>query len=188
MPFIKTELDGVLIFEPKVFGDSRGYFYESYNENVFKSEGIDIRFVQDNQSKSQYGVVRGLHYQMDPFAQTKLVRVLSGRVLDVAVDIRKGSPNFGKWVSVELSAENKKQMIIPRGFAHGFAVLSETAEFFYKCDSFYKPDQEAGFAYNDPSLGIDWLIPEKDRILSEKDKALPLFKDARINFKYGETK
>ena len=186
MPFIKTDLEGVLIYEPKVFGDQRGYFFESYNENTFRTEGVDLRFVQDNQSSSQYGVLRGLHYQMAPYAQAKLVRVLSGRVLDVAVDIRKGSPTYGRWVSAELSAENKKQMFIPRGFAHGFVVLSETAEFFYKCDAFYRPDQEAGIAYNDRTLGIDWGIPEKDIVLSGKDKALPSLEDARNNFKFGE--
>ena len=186
MPFIKTALEGVLIFEPRVFGDERGYFLESYNENTFREAGINARFVQDNQSKSRYGVLRGLHYQLAPYTQAKLVRVLSGRVLDVAVDIRKGSPTYGRWVSAELTAENKKQLFIPRGFAHGFSVLSETAEFFYKCDAFYRPDQEAGIRFNDPAIGVDWGVPEKDAVLSEKDRALPLLENARNNFSYGE--
>jgi dTDP-4-dehydrorhamnose 3,5-epimerase len=186
MPFIKTALDKVLVFEPKVFGDDRGYFYESYNENVYREAGVDLRFVQDNQSKSAYGVLRGLHYQLAPYAQAKLVRVISGRVLDVVVDIRKGSPTYGKSVAEELSAENKKQLFIPKGFAHGFVVLSQSAEFIYKCDSLYNPSQEAGVRYNDPALGIDWQLPEAELKLSDKDKVLPGLADAKNNFIYGE--
>jgi len=184
MPFIQTSLPGLLIFEPRVFEDSRGYFYESYNQDVFRKEGIDIQFVQDNQSSSQYGVIRGLHCQLPPFAQTKLVRVLSGRILDVVVDIRKGSPTFGKQFSIVLSAENKKQLLVPKGFAHGFSVLSERAEVFYKCDAFYNKESEAGFSYNDPALGIDWQIPAGKEIISEKDKILPTLSETLNNFAF----
>ena len=170
MNFIKTKIDGVFIIEPDVFGDSRGYFFESYNKEVFHRAGITADFVQDNQSFSKYGVVRGLHFQKPPFTQAKLVRVLSGRVLDVAVDIREGSPTFGQYVSVELSDENKKQFFIPRGFAHGFSVLSETAVFTYKCDNFYHKESEMGIAYNDPSIGVDWQIPSEKVCVSDKDK------------------
>src|SRR6185436_19700472 len=149
MPFITTELPGLLVFEPKVFEDSRGYFFESYNENIFQQQGIQCRFVQDNQSSSSYGVIRGLHYQLNPHAQTKLVRVLEGSILDVVVDIRKGSPSFGQVFVVELSAENKKQLLIPKGFAHGFSVLSETAIVFYKCDAFYQRESEKGIRFDD---------------------------------------
>ncbi len=186
MPFVRTDLPGVLIFEPKVFGDARGYFYESYNENVFRAQGLDARWVQDNQSLSAFGTVRGLHYQVAPYAQAKLVRVLSGRVLDVVVDIRKGSPAYGKWIAVDLSAENKRQLFVPKGFAHGFSVLSsQGAEFFYKCDAFYNPEKEAGFAYDDPALGIDWGVPSRDVRLSDKDKKLPALAQAVNNFVYG---
>jgi dTDP-4-dehydrorhamnose 3,5-epimerase len=169
MPFIKTAFPGLLIFEPKVFGDSRGYFFESYNANTFSAEGVDIKFVQDNQAQSSYGVLRGLHYQLTPYAQTKLVRALSGTILDVAVDIRKGSPTYGKTFTIELSAENKKQLLVPKGFAHGYSVLSETAEVFYKCDAFYHKEAEGGIMYNDPLLNIDWQIPADKAIVSEKD-------------------
>ncbi|HMU10447.1 MAG TPA: dTDP-4-dehydrorhamnose 3,5-epimerase [Ferruginibacter sp.] len=182
MPFIKTDLPGLVIFEPAVYGDSRGYFFESYNEKLFSEEGIDTRFVQDNQSRSAYGVIRGLHYQLDPYAQTKLVRVLSGSILDVVIDLRKGSPSYGKLLSIELSAENKKQLLIPKGFAHGFSVLSETAEVLYKCDSFYHKESEAGIIYNDPSLDIDWKIPAAKMIISEKDLKNPLFANCKNNF------
>lgn len=182
MPFIKTDLPGLVIFEPAVYGDSRGYFFESYNEKLFSEEGIDTRFVQDNQSRSAYGVIRGLHYQLDPYAQTKLVRVLSGSILDVVIDLRKGSPSYGKPLSIELSAENKKQLLIPKGFAHGFSVLSETAEVLYKCDSFYHKESEAGIIYNDPSLDIDWKIPAAKMIISEKDLKNPLFANCKNNF------
>src|SRR5574339_312651 len=149
MPFIPTPIPGLLIFEPKVFEDNRGYFFESFNLQIYQAEGIDINFVQDNQSSSQYGVIRGLHYQLNPYAQAKLIRVLVGRILDVAVDIRKGSPTLGKSFSIELSAENKKQLFVPAVFAHGFSVLSEHAEVFYKCDSFYNKESEGGILYND---------------------------------------
>ena len=184
MPFIQTDIPNLLVFEPKVFEDSRGYFFESFNLQTFRSAGIDIDFVQDNQSSSQYGVIRGLHYQLDPYAQVKLIRVLVGRILDVAVDIRKGSPTFGKSFSIELSAENKKQLFVPAGFAHGFSVLSEHAEVFYKCDSFYNKESEGGILYNDLSLNIDWKIPAGKEIISEKDKQLPLFANCRNNFEY----
>jgi len=182
MPFHTTELPGLLIFEPVVYKDSRGYFFESYNEKIFQQQGIDLRFVQDNQSSSSYGVVRGLHYQLNPQAQVKLVRVLSGAILDIAVDIRKSSPGYGKIFSIELSAENKKQLFIPVGFAHGFAVLSETAEVLYKCDEFYNRECEAGIRFDDPSLNIDWQIPAARMIVSEKDLQLPLLADCKNNF------
>lgn len=187
MGVIKTELDGVLIIEPKVFGDQRGYFFESYNEARFREEtGLDVTFVQDNESKSSYGVLRGLHFQKAPHAQGKLVRVVSGRVLDVSVDIRKGSPTFGKHVAVELTGENHRQVYIPRGFAHGFVVLSPEAIFQYKCDSLYAPESEGAIAWNDPQLGIDWKIPFEDVILSEKDKHHPLLSDATELFDINE--
>ena len=167
---IKTHIDGVVIIEPKVFGDERGYFFESFSEEWFRENVCDTQFVQDNESKSKYGVLRGLHFQKTPFAQAKLVRVVKGRVLDVAVDIRKDSPTFGKHVAVELSEENKRQFFIPRGFAHGFVVLSDEAVFQYKCDNYYAPQSEGGIIWNDPELNIDWQIPEEDIILSEKDK------------------
>jgi len=184
MPFIHTDIPNLLVFEPKIFEDSRGYFFESFNLQTFRTEGIEINFIQDNQSSSQYGVVRGLHYQLNPHAQVKLIRVLAGRILDVAVDIRKGSPTFGKSFSIELSAENKKQLFIPAGFAHGFSVLSEQAEVFYKCDSFYNKESEGGIMYNDPSLNIDWKIPAGKETISEKDMRLPFFSECRNNFEY----
>src|SRR4030095_7817521 len=182
MPFFKTEFAGLVIFEPAIFEDSRGYFFESYNEKTFLKENIDLRFVQDNQSSSSYGVVRGLHYQLNPHAQTKLVRVLSGIVLDVAVDIRENSPTFSKAFSIELSADNKKQLLIPPGFAHGFSVLSERAEVFYKCDSFYDKESETGIRYNDPLLNINWKIPPDKIIVSGKDQQLPLLAESKSNF------
>ncbi len=184
MPFIKTEIEGLLVFEPGVFEDNRGYFFESYNQNTFQQDGIEINFVQDNQSSSQYGVIRGLHYQLHPHAQTKLIRVLAGKILDVVVDIRKGSPAFGKQFSIELSAENKKQLFIPKGFAHGFSVLSEIAEVFYKCDEFYNKASEAGFMYNDAGLNIDWQIPVSNQLVSEKDLVLSSFINHNSNFIY----
>ena len=178
--FIKTDIDGVFIIEPKVFGDNRGYFMETYNENDFKEEGLEIKFVQDNQSASRKGVLRGLHFQKT-FPQTKLVRVISGEVFDVAVDLRRDSDTYGKWVGVVLSAENKKQFLIPKGFAHGFLVLSDHAEFVYKCDDFYHPEDEGGIMWNDPDIGIDW--PSIDGvILSEKDTKNPLLKDCKQKF------
>jgi len=188
MPFIQTPISDLLVFEPKIHEDNRGYFFESFNLQTFRAEGIDINFVQDNQSSSKYGVIRGLHYQLNPSAQVKLIRVLSGRILDVVVDIRKGSPTFGKSFSVELTAENKKQLFVPAGLAHGFSVLSEEAEVLYKCDSFYNKDSEAGILYNDPSLNIDWKIPAEKEIVSEKDKGLPLFAECRNNFIWNENK
>lgn len=182
MPFITTEIPGLLVFEPKVFADSRGYFFESYNANIFKQEGVDILFVQDNQSSSSYGVIRGLHYQLNPHAQTKLVRALAGKILDVAVDIRKGSPTFGYHFSIELSAENKKQLLVPGGFAHGFSVLSEKAEVLYKCDFFYNKDSEGGIRFDDPALAIDWQIPAGKAIVSDKDQALPALAASQSNF------
>jgi dTDP-4-dehydrorhamnose 3,5-epimerase len=186
MPFIPTPISGLLVFEPKVIEDSRGYFFESFNRKTFQAEDIDINFVQDNQSSSNYGVIRGLHYQLNPHAQVKLIRVLAGSILDVALDIRKGSPTFGKSFSIELSAGNKKQLFIPAGFAHGFSVLSEQAEVLYKCDSFYNKESEAGILYNDPSLKIDWKTPAGKEIISEKDKGLPLFAACRNNFIYNK--
>lgn len=182
MPLIKTGFPGLLIFEPTVYADSRGYFFESYNEKAFAAEGIEIRFVQDNQSKSSYGVIRGLHYQLNPHAQTKLVRVLSGSILDVVVDIRKGSPTYGRTFSLEISAENKKQILVPTGFAHGFSVLSETAEVLYKCDSFYSKESEAGILFNDAALNIDWKIPAHQAIISDKDLRNPPLANCKNNF------
>lgn len=182
----ETAIPGVFVLAPRVFGDSRGWFYESYNAKVFSGLGICANFVQDNESFSCYGVLRGLHFQKGEFAQAKLVRVLAGRVLDVAVDIRAGSPTFGKHVAVELSAENKRQLFIPRGFAHGFAVLSDTAHFAYKCDNFYAPQSEGALAWDDPDLGIDWRIPADRVILSEKDRHHPRLKDAEWLFDYNE--
>ncbi len=172
MNIITTEIEGLLILEPKVFGDERGYFFESFSQREFEEKVCKTVFVQDNESKSGYGVLRGLHFQKPPFEQAKLVRVVKGKVLDVAVDIREDSPTFGKHVSVELSEENKRQMFVPRGFAHGFAVLSEEAIFQYKCDNYYMPQAEGGILWNDPALNIDWKIPMEDVILSEKDKKL----------------
>ena len=170
MKVIKTDIEGVVIIEPQLFGDSRGYFMESYSERDFARLVAPVRFVQDNESRSRYGVVRGLHYQQEPYSQSKLVRCLEGRVLDVAVDIRPESPTYGKYVAVELSADNHRQLFIPKGFAHGFAVLSKEALFAYKCDEFYHPEAECGIAWDDPSLSIDWGLPKEDIILSEKDK------------------
>lgn len=175
MKVIDTEISDLFILEPKVFGDDRGYFFESYNKMTLDSLlGKGYNFVQDNESKSSYGVVRGLHYQLSPFSQAKLVRVLEGKVYDVAVDLRKDSPTFLDWVGVELSAENKRQFLIPKGFAHGFSVLSDTAIFAYKCDEYYHPEAEAGITYNDPSLNIDWKIKDEDVKISTKDMLLSL--------------
>lgn len=170
MKVIKTDIEGVVIIEPQLFGDSRGYFMESYSERDFARLVAPVRFVQDNESRSRYGVVRGLHYQREPYSQSKLVRCLEGRVLDVVVDIRPESPTYGKYVAVELSADNHRQLFIPKGFAHGFAVLSKEALFAYKCDEFYHPEAECGIAWDDPTLSIDWGLPKEDIILSEKDK------------------
>ena len=185
MEVIQTGIPGVVIIEPRVFKDQRGYFFESYSQKEFDLKVRPVVFVQDNQSKSSYGVVRGLHFQKGMFSQSKLVRVVKGEVLDVAVDIRKGSPTFGKHVSVVLNAETHRELFIPRGFAHGFAVLSPTAVFQYKCDNFYAPASEGAIAWNDPSLGIDWMIPSEDVILSEKDSCHPLLEDAEYLFDYS---
>jgi dTDP-4-dehydrorhamnose 3,5-epimerase len=184
MPFSPTGFPGLIVFEPSVFRDDRGYFFESYSEQQFHEQGLDIKFVQDNQSSSRFGVIRGLHYQLESHAQTKLVRVLQGSILDVAVDIRKGSPSYGKSLSIILSAENKKQLLIPTGFAHGFSVLSESAEILYKCDAFYHKASEGGILYNDPSLGIDWQVPESQVIVSPKDRELPLLAGCRNDFQF----
>lgn len=186
MPFLTTPIPDLLVFEPKVFEDSRGYFFEAYNEQTFLQEGIHIKFVQDNQSRSSYGVVRGLHYQMAPEAQIKLVRVLEGAIIDVAVDIRKGSPTFGQAFTIELSAENKKQLLVPAGFAHGFSVISQTAIVFYKCDRFYNKEAEAGIKFDDPELKIDWQLPQDKILVSEKDLQLPNLADCRNNFIYQQ--
>jgi dTDP-4-dehydrorhamnose 3,5-epimerase len=182
MPFIPTAFPDLLIFEPNVFGDARGYFFESYNAHTFKKEAVTINFVQDNQARSGYGVVRGLHFQKNPYSQTKLIRALQGTILDVVVDLRIGSPTYGKVFTIELSAENKKQLLVPQGFAHGYSVLSETAEVFYKCDNFYNKAAEGGVAYNDPSLAIDWKLPASKMLLSEKDTQYPEFASCEHNF------
>ena len=182
---IQTSIPGVVIIEPKVFGDARGYFFESWSQKDFSEAVRPVNFVQDNESKSSYGVLRGLHFQKGEHSQSKLVRVVSGRVLDVAVDIRRGSPWFGQHVACELSGENHLQFFIPRGFAHGFAVLSEEAVFQYKCDNLYCPSSEGAIAWNDPAHGIDWGIPEADVLLSEKDKHHPLLADAPELFDYS---
>lgn len=171
------DIDGLKLIEPVSFGDSRGYFFESWNEARYVEAGIECRWVQDNESKSSYGVLRGLHYQAAPYTQAKLVRVVVGTVLDVAVDIRKGSPTFGQHVAVELSGENKRQFFIPRGFAHGFAVLSQEAIFAYKCDNLYMPSADRGLAHDDVALGIDWQIPKTERILSAKDLKHPVLSE-----------
>lgn len=173
MNIISTTIPDVIVIEPRVFNDARGYFFESFSHRVFEEKVGPVNFVQDNESASVYGVVRGLHFQKPPHAQAKLVRVIKGRVLDVAVDIRPGSPTFGQHVAVELSAENKRQMFIPKGFAHGFSVLSEEVIFQYKCDDYYAPETEGAIAWDDPDLGIDWGVPAADVILSEKDRRHP---------------
>jgi len=182
MEIIKTPIEGLIIIKPRVFADARGFFYESYNEKTFREAGIDLHFCQDNKSKSSYGVVRGLHYQLNPQSQSKLVSAVQGAVWDVAVDLRKDSPTFGQWYGVELSEENHLQFLIPQGFAHGFSVLTETAVFAYKCDNLYSPTLERGIMYNDPALAIDWKIPADKAIISDKDTKHPLLKDAELNF------
>lgn len=184
MPFIDTDFPGLKIFDPAVYSDSRGYFVETFNENTFKAAGIDVRFVQDNESKSQYGVVRGLHYQLDPHAQAKLVRVIYGEVLDVVVDIRRGSPTYGQKYEVLLSGDNKRQLFIPRGFAHGFSVLRDDTVFSYKCDNFYNKASEGGVLLSDPDLAIDWRVPADKMVISDKDKNNPPLKDCVNNFEY----
>jgi dTDP-4-dehydrorhamnose 3,5-epimerase len=183
MEIIKTPIDELLIVQPKVFADSRGFFCETYNEGRYHQAGIDMKFVQDNLSKSSYGVIRGLHYQLHPQSQTKLVSCVVGAVWDVAVDLRAGSPTFGQWYGIELSEVNKTQFLIPQGFAHGFSVISDIAIFSYKCDNLYSPSLEGGIAYNDPDLNIDWKIPADKAIISEKDTKHPRVKDAQnLNF------
>jgi len=182
MEIIKTPIPDLLIIKPRVFGDPRGFFCETYNEKTYLDAGIDLHFCQDNQSKSSYGVIRGLHYQLNPQSQSKLVSAAVGSVWDVAVDLRKNSPTFGQWFGVELTEENHLQFLIPQGFAHGFSVLSETALFTYKCDNFYSPTLERGIMYNDSNLAIDWKIPADKAVISEKDTKHPLFKDADMNF------
>ena len=186
MNVVQTEIPGVVIIEPRVFEDARGYFFESFSQREFDSQVREVRFVQDNESKSSYGVLRGLHFQKPPHPQSKLVRVVKGAVLDVAVDIRKGSPTFGKHVAVELSAENHRQFFIPRGFAHGFVVLTDEVIFQYKCDEFYAPQSEGALAWDDPDLGIDWKVPADKVLLSDKDKCHPCLKDAGWLFDYNE--
>lgn len=185
MNIIETAIPGVVIIEPQVFGDARGYFMETWNQRAFDRAVRPVRFVQDNESKSRYGVLRGLHFQKGRYAQSKLVRVIKGRVLDVAVDIRRGSPTFGQHVAVELTGDTHRQLFIPRGFAHGFSVLSEEAVFQYKCDNFYAPQEEGAIAWNDPALAIDWGLPEADVLLSEKDRRHPLLADAPELFDYS---
>lgn len=184
MEVIKTKIDGVVIIEPKVFKDARGYFFESFSQREFEEKVRKINFVQDNESMSSYGVMRGLHFQRPPFTQSKLVRCVKGSVLDVAVDIRKGSPTYGQYVAVELTEANHRQFFVPRGFAHGFAVLSETAVFQYKCDNFYAPDADGGINIKDESLGIDWQIPTSNAILSDKDLKHTCLKDFDSPFDY----
>ena len=190
MNIIQTALDGVLIIEPRVFNDARGYFFESFSQRDFDAQvapllGHTVNFVQDNESMSSYGVVRGLHYQKPPYTQSKLVRCVRGSVLDVAVDIRKGSPTFGQHVAVELTEQNHRQFFIPKGFAHGFAVLSETAVFQYKCDEFYHPEADAGIQLLDPALDIDWRIPWDKAVMSEKDRVRAALKDSPLDFDYS---
>ena len=185
MEVIRTDIPDVVIIEPRVFGDSRGYFFESWSQREFDALVRPVRFVQDNESSSSYGVVRGLHFQKGAFSQSKLVRVVEGTVLDVAVDIRRGSPTFGRHVAVELDADSHRQLFIPRGFAHGFSVLSQHAVFQYKCDNYYAPQTESAIAWNDPALGIDWRVSAEDAILSEKDRRHPLLADCPDLFDYG---
>jgi dTDP-4-dehydrorhamnose 3,5-epimerase len=185
MEFMETGIAGLLVIKPRIFEDPRGYFFESFNESALKKAGHPLHFIQDNQSKSVYGVVRGLHYQLEPRAQTKYIRVLEGCIWDVAVDLREKSPTFLQWKGLELSDENKLQMLIPKGFAHGFSVLSESAVVLYKCDDFYAPDFETGIRFDDPELGVDWKLPREDMILSERDLAMPFLKEASMNFHYA---
>jgi dTDP-4-dehydrorhamnose 3,5-epimerase len=186
MKIIETKIQGLLIIEPKIFSDDRGYFYETFQAKRYKDAGIDADFIQDNEAFSGYGVVRGLHYQLAPYAQAKLVRVIQGVVLDIAVDIRKGSPTFGQWVGLELSETNKCQFYIPRGFAHGYSVISKTAIFSYKCDNQYHPQSERGINIKDTSLNLDWKLPENEMIISSKDTVLPNLEKAEMNFTYGK--
>lgn len=187
MDVIKTDIEGVVILEPRLFEDERGYFFEAFSEREFAEKVRECHFVQENEAYSTYGVVRGLHFQRPPHAQSKLVRVVRGRVLDVVVDIRKGSPTFGKHIAVELSAENHRQFFIPRGFAHGYSVLSEEALLEYKCDNYYAPASEGAILWNDPALGIDWQLPSESVILSDKDMKNPALAECEALFNYNET-
>lgn len=184
MDIIKTDIDGVLIIEPKIFGDNRGYFFESFSQREFNEKVAPIVFVQDNESKSSYGVIRGLHFQKPPYAQSKLVRCVKGRVLDVALDIREGSPTYGQWVSCELTEDNHRQFFIPQGFAHGFSVLSDEAVFQYKCDNFYNKESEGAILWCDPELNINWKIYHEDFIISDKDSKNKMLKNLNTPFKY----
>lgn len=184
MEVFETGIEGLKIIQPRIFEDARGFFCETYNEQRYNELGIEQKFCQDNMSKSSYGVIRGLHYQLNPHSQAKLVSVVYGRVYDVAVDLRKNSPTYGKWFGVELDGIKRQQFLIPRGFAHGFSVLSETAVFTYKCDNLYNPSAEGGIRFNDPSLGIDWKIPKDKMIISDKDLKHPLFTDHISNFEF----
>lgn len=186
MNVIETGIPDLFIIEPKVMADSRGYFFESYNKSKFDNNGLKHTYIQDNQSKSSFGVIRGLHFQLPPYAQTKLVRVVQGAVWDVAVDIRLGSPTYGKWFGVELSEDNKRQFLIPKGFAHGFSVLSETAIFFYKCDELYNKESEGGILYNDKTLNVDWKLNQSNTVVSDRDTKNPGFASFKNTFEYGK--
>lgn len=184
MKIIETPIPGLLIIEPLVFADERGYFFESFSETKFAENGLISNFVQDNESKSHHGVIRGMHYQLAPFAQTKLIRVVRGTVYDVAIDLREGSTTFGQWYGLEVSASKKNQLYIPKGFAHGFSVLSDYAIFSYKCDAFYNPAAERGIRFDDPALAIDWKLPLEEAVISGKDLVYPCLADAEMNFKF----
>jgi dTDP-4-dehydrorhamnose 3,5-epimerase len=179
MELRETGIEGLLVLEPRVFKDPRGYFFESYHRDMLSDHGINHEFIQDNQSRSTHGVIRGLHFQNEPHAQTKLIRVTEGSIFDVAVDLRMDSPTFGRWFGLELSAENFLQLLVPKGFAHGFSVLSDHATLYYKCDDYYHPQSESGIRYDDPDLAIDWKIDPKDAVISEKDRALPNLKQLK---------
>jgi len=182
MKIIRTDFEGLVIIEPEVFEDARGYFFESFNLEAFLNAGLNFSPVQDNESKSSRGVIRGLHYQLNPVAQAKLIRVISGSIYDVVVDLRSESPTFGKWLGIELNSDSKKQLFIPRGFAHGFSVQSQSAIILYKCDNFYSPEHERGILYSDPALAIDWKVDPSSEIVSKKDKSNPLFVNSDMNF------
>lgn len=182
MPFVQTGIPDLVIYEPRVFNDDRGYFFESFSSRTFEAEGYNRPWVQDNQARSTYGVIRGLHFQHEPHAQTKLIRALEGSILDVVVDMRKNSPTYGKVFTIELTAENKLQLLVPKGFAHGYSVLSETAEILYKCDNLYSKESEGGIRFDDPALNIDWRIPVDKAILSPKDLILPVLAEAINHF------
>lgn len=188
MKLVETPIPDLFVLEPKIFEDSRGYFLETYSQKALELHGLTMNFIQDNESKSEYGVIRGLHYQLAPYAQTKLVRVVLGTIIDVAVDLRRNSPTFGKHFTVELNSVKKNMLLVPRGFAHGFSVLSETAVVCYKCDGLYTPEAERGILYNDSQLGIDWKVNSEKALVSAKDKVYPAFSQAEMNFIYGKDK